>query len=171
MADHNTTIVGIVSDTHGTLHPRVLDVLREARVERILHAGDMGDYSVLSALSTVAPVLAVRGNVDRSGPVRDLPVELRLDIAGVDVYMTHIGAVPRVWLARLPVPRPDVAVCGHSHKALIERVSGVLFVNPGAAGTGRRFGRPQTLAILRIQDGRAEADIMELGQDFAEGSN
>jgi putative phosphoesterase len=163
MADPTTATIGIVSDTHGTLHPRVLDVLREAGVERILHAGDVGDYSVLSALSPVAPVLAVRGNVDRSGPVAGLPLEVRLEIAGVDVYMTHIGAVPHVWLPRLPVPRPAVAICGHSHKALIERASGVLFVNPGAAGTGRRFGRPQTLAILRVRYGRAEADIIELG--------
>jgi uncharacterized protein len=157
-----TATIGVVSDTHGTLHPRVLDVLREAGVERILHAGDVGDYSVLSALSTVAQVLAVRGNVDRSGPVSDLPLEVRLEIAGVDVYMIHIGHVPHVWLPQLPAPRPAVAICGHSHMALVERAGGVLFVNPGAAGTGRRFGRPQTLAILRLAGGQAEADIIEL---------
>ena len=98
MPESTATIIGIVSDTHGTLHPRVLDVLRETGVERILHAGDVGDYSVLSSLSPVAPVLAVRGNVDRSGPIGELPLDLRLDLGGADVYMTHIGAVPHVWL-------------------------------------------------------------------------
>ena len=156
------TTIGIVSDTHGTLHPCVLDVLRDAGVERILHAGDVGDYSVLSAMAAVAPVVAVRGNVDRSGPVADLPLEVRLDIGGADVYMTHIGGVPRVWLPRLTARRPAVAVCGHSHMSLVESGGGVLFVNPGAAGTARRFGRPQTLAILRVADGQAEADIIEL---------
>jgi uncharacterized protein len=154
--------IGIVSDTHGTLHPRVLEVLGDAGVERILHAGDVGDYSVLSALTSVAPVLAVRGNVDQSGPVGDLPLEVRLDIGGADVYMTHIGGVPRAWLPRLPQSRPSVAICGHSHVALVERAGDVLFVNPGAAGTGRRFGRPQTLAILHVTGGQAEAHIIEL---------
>jgi putative phosphoesterase len=162
MPTNATVTIGVVSDTHGTLHPRVLDVLREVGVERILHAGDVGDYPVLSALSTVGQVVAVRGNVDRSGPVSDLPLEARLEIAGVDVYMIHIGHVPRVWLPQMPEPRPDVAICGHSHMALVERAGGVLFVNPGAAGTGRRFGRPQTLAILRLAGGQAEADIIEL---------
>ena len=151
-----------MSDTHGTLHPRLLDVLQEAGVERILHAGDVGDYAVLSALTPLAPVLAVRGNVDRSGPVAGLPLEVRLNLGGVDVYMTHIGGMPRVWLPRLPLPRPAVAICGHSHVAHVERAGGVLFVNPGAAGTTRRFGRPQTLAILRSADGQAEADIIDL---------
>ena len=154
--------IGVVSDTHGTLHPRALTVLREAGVERILHAGDVGDYAVLSALAPVAPVLAVRGNVDRSCPVGDLPLEARLEVGGVDIYMTHIGHVPHVWLPHLPTPRPAVAICGHSHAALVQTAGGVLFVNPGAAGTGRRFGRAQTLAILRVAGGKAEVDIIEL---------
>jgi putative phosphoesterase len=160
--ENATTIIGVVSDTHSTLHPRVLDALRGAAVDRILHAGDVGDYSVLSALSAVAPVLAVRGNVDRSGPVGDLPVDVRLDVDGANVYMTHIGGVPGLWLPRLPMPRPDVAICGHSHMPLVERMGGVLFVNPGAAGTTRRFGRAQTLAILRVNNGQAEAEIIEI---------
>ena len=139
------TTIGIVSDTHGTLHPRVLDVLRDAGVERILHAGDVGDYSVLSAMAAVAPVVAVRGNVDRSGPVADLPLEVRLDIGGAAGEGVNPGASQ-----------------GREPMSLVESAGGVLFVNPGAAGASRRFGRPQTLAILRVTDGQAEADIIEL---------
>ena len=76
--------------------------------------------------------------------------------------IAHVGGVPRAWLPRLPAPRPDVAICGHSHVPLVERVGGVLFVNPGAAGANRRFGRPQTLAILRVRDGEVEPDLIEL---------
>ena len=162
MSNSSVTTIGVVSDTHGTLHRRVLDVLHEAGVERILHAGDVSEYSVLGTLTPVGPVLAVRGNVDRSGPVANLPLEVRLEVGGVDVYLTHIGGVPRVWLPRLPKPRPAVAICGHSHIPLVERVGGVLFVNPGAAGASRRFGRPQTLAILHVEGGQAEAHIIEL---------
>jgi predicted phosphodiesterase len=94
--------------------------------------------------------------------VADLPREVRLEIAGAEVYMTHIGGKPAAWLPTLRKPLPRVAICGHSHVALNQEYGGVLFLNPGAAGTHSRFGRPQTVAILEIDGGRVNADVVEL---------
>lgn len=127
-----------------------------------MHAGDVGDYSVLGTLGSIAPVTAVRGNVDKYGRAADLPLEVRLNIGGVSVYMIHIGAKPYIWLPGLPKPKPQVAICGHSHVPLLETASDVLFLNPGAAGTKPRFGRPLTAALLRITEGQPEAEIIEL---------
>lgn len=155
-------ILGIISDTHGSLHPRAVEVFREARVERILHAGDVGGFGVIGTLGALAEVTAVRGNVDTAGQAAQLPEQVRLRIEGVDIYMTHIGAKPATWLPRLPQPRPQVAICGHSHVALLEEFEGVLFLNPGAAGTQSRFGKAQTLALLTVEAGQARAEIITL---------
>jgi uncharacterized protein len=155
-------ILGVVSDTHGFVAPSLPELLREAGVEGILHAGDVGSYSVLSELEEVAPVTAVRGNVDREGPLAQLPGEVRLSLEGLDVYMSHIGGLPAVWLPRLPRPLPAVAICGHSHIPLLDELGGVLFLNPGSAGTGRRFGRPASAAILNVSDGIAGARLVTL---------
>ncbi|HEX8217724.1 MAG TPA: metallophosphoesterase family protein [Chloroflexia bacterium] len=152
----------MLSDTHGTLHPRLLAVFREAGVERILHAGDVGRESVLAELQAVAPTLAVRGNVDTRGVVAQLPQEVRFEAEAVEVYMTHVGGKPEHWLPRLPVPRPAVAICGHSHIPLLQLLGGVLFLNPGAAGTRPRFGGTLTAALLRLEEGKAKAEIMTL---------
>jgi predicted phosphodiesterase len=89
-----------------------------------------------------------------------LPGEVRLELGGVDVYMTHIGGKPQAWHPRLPQPRPGVAICGHSHIALLERLDSTLFLNPGAAGTRRRFNNPLSAALLRVADGRADVEIL-----------
>jgi uncharacterized protein len=155
-------ILGLVSDTHGKLHPRAAAVLREAGVELILHAGDVGEGDALEQLGAIAPVQAVRGNVDTRGESARLPEEVALEVEGIRVYMTHIGGKPRLWLPRLPQPRPVVAICGHSHVALVERLEGVLFVNPGSAGTKPRFGGGLSLALLRVSGGHVEAEIVTL---------
>jgi uncharacterized protein len=155
-------IVGVLSDTHGELHPRVLPLFREAGVELILHAGDVGAYSVIQELSGLAPVSAVVGNVDVEGSLALLPGELRMELEGVSVYVTHIGGKPGAWLPRLPRPLPNVAICGHSHMPLLERVGDTLFLNPGAAGTRRRFNIPLSAALLRLADGAAEAELVTL---------
>jgi putative phosphoesterase len=154
--------MGLISDTHGNLHPRAAGIFRGANVERILHAGDVGDFSVISALSGIAKVIAVRGNVDKFGPVAQLPNEVRMRLEDVDIYMTHIGGRPGVWLPRLKDPKPKIAVCGHSHVPLLEEMGGVLFLNPGAGGTQARFGRAQTVALLHLSNGAAEAEIITL---------
>lgn len=155
-------IIGVISDTHSTLHPRVLDIFKQARVERILHAGDVGDFEVIRQLNEIAAVTAVRGNVDRLGNVAQLPNEVRLLIDGVSIYMTHIGGRPALWLPLLGEPRPHMAICGHSHIALLEEMGGVLFLNPGAGGTQARFKRPQTIALLKTEAGAAQAEIINL---------
>ncbi len=154
-------ILGILSDTHGTLHPRLLSLFREVRVERILHAGDVGNAEVMSALEEVAPVLAVRGNID-TGATAYLPEEVQLLLEGVTIYMTHIGGKPDEWLHRLPTPHPAVAICGHSHIPVMQSSGGTLFLNPGAGGARPRFGRPLTAGLLRVENGRAEAEIINL---------
>ncbi len=113
-------------------------------------------------MSRIAPVVAVRGNVDTVGRVSELPDEVRVSREGVDIYMTHVGDKPALWLPRLPDPNPQVAICGHSHMALLERLGGVLFLNPGAAGTRPRFGRPLTAALLTVVGGEATAEVFEL---------
>jgi putative phosphoesterase len=91
-------IVGVLSDTHGSLHAGVVSLFRTASVELILHAGDVGKYSVLEELEKIAPVVAVRGNIDTNGEVARLPLEARLSKEGVDVYMTYMGGKPPSWL-------------------------------------------------------------------------
>ena len=155
-------IVGVLSDTHGSLHPRLMPAFQEAGVELILHAGDVGKLRVLDQLQQLAPVIAVRGNIDDGGELSHLPEEERFTKGGVDVYITHIGAKPNMWLRGLPQPRPHVAICGHSHIPLLERAQGVLFLNPGAAGIQARFGQPPTAAILTLSEGSASAEVLEL---------
>jgi hypothetical protein len=158
-------LIGVLSDTHGTLHPRLLEVFREAKVERILHAGDVGNASVLGELEALAPTLAVKGNIDTKGDMAKLPGEVRFNAGGVEIYMTHIGGKPMQWLLRLPhlpLPRPRVAICGHSHIPLLQELGGVLFLNPGAAGTRSRFGRELTAALLHLEAGSVRAEIVIL---------
>lgn len=155
-------LIGVLSDTHGTLHPRLLDVFRAAGVERILHAGDVGKASVLAELGTVAPTLAVKGNIDTRGETARLPDEVRFTAEEVEVYMTHIGGKPAHWPPHLPLPTPRIAICGHSHIPLLQALGGVLFLNPGAAGTRPRFGRELTAALLHLDAGSVRAEIITL---------
>ena len=155
-------IIGVLSDTHGDLHPRILPLFRETGVQMVLHAGDVGEYTVIQVLRQVAPVTAVCGNVDVEGRVALLPGEVQLEVEGVRIYITHVGGKPGDWLKRLPQPLPQVAICGHSHKAFIERAGDTLFLNPGAAGVRPRFGVPLSAALLRLEAGRAEAEPITL---------
>lgn len=153
-------LIGVLSDTHGRFHPAIAHHF--AGVERIIHAGDIGSEAVLERLRAIAPVTAVTGNVDWGGPLdRRLPRSQRLELEGCRLYVTHIGDDPVRLCTRLPDPRPDVYIFGHTHRALLEEHDGVLFLNPGAAGAPR-FGLPASLALLRITQGRATAEIVPL---------
>lgn len=152
--------IGVVSDTHGRFDP----TLREhfSGVEHILHAGDVGREDVLTQLASIAPLTAVCGNVDWGGPLdRRVSRTVQLELAGVTIYMTHIGDAPERLLPHLPSPRPRVFIYGHSHKALVRELEGVLFLNPGSAGAPR-FGLRPSCALLRIEGGRAQAEIVWL---------
>ena len=149
-------IVGVVADTHGRLHPAALESLLGA--ERILHAGDVGDAAILTLLGSVAPVTAIRGNVDRGGLAAALPDTELVELGGVAVYMLHDLKT----LALDPVAAGAAAVVsGHTHVAEIAMRRGVLYVNPGSCGP-RRFRLPITLARMTIEGGRVRAEIVTL---------
>ena len=153
-------LIGVISDTHGKFHPAITQHF--AGVAQILHAGDIGNTQIVGQLEAIAPVLAVTGNVDWGTSLdRVHPRNQHVTLGNCTIWMTHIGGKPGEMHGRLPTPRPDVFICGHSHIALVERRDEVLYLNPGSAGAPR-FGRPSSLALLRIEDGRAEAEIVWL---------
>jgi len=152
------TTIGVISDTHGLLRPEVAEALRG--VAHILHAGDVGAPEVLEELRTIAPVTAVRGNVDRDKWASALPVNEVVEIEGISIYMLHI-------LDELDL-KPEAAgfrvvVYGHSHKPSSETKNGVLYFNPGSAGPWR-FKLPVTVGRLVIDDGKVRGEIVEIGR-------
>ena len=149
--------IGVVSDTHGLLRPEVAPAL--AGVERILHLGDVGRPSVLQALEQIAPVTAIRGNVDREGPCSELPETEVVLIADRYVYMLHDLKT----LHLDPAAGKFAAVLfGHTHVPNFYRRKGVLYFNPGSCGP-RRFELPVTIGLLKIDEGgELEAEIIPL---------
>jgi uncharacterized protein len=137
-------VVGVISDTHGHLYPQVAERLRG--VDHIIHAGDVGSPEVLKALRLIAPVVAVRGNVDAGAWADALPSRAQVELGGVCVVVGHVS--PRLDGAGRP-GQPVVVVAGHSHVATVEQRGDILYLNPGSAGP-RRFGRPRTLVRLEI---------------------
>lgn len=144
MTEPGELTVGVISDTHGLLRPQAAAAL--AGCGRIVHAGDVGADRVLEGLRRIAPVVAVRGNVDAEGALRGLPQELRLDLGSRRVLVVHDAG-------RLQLdPQAEgfaVVISGHTHRALVAERDGVLFLNPGSAGP-RRFDLPVTVAILIV---------------------
>jgi len=150
-------LIGVISDTHGLLRPEALRVLRG--VAHIIHAGDIGTPEVIYGLRTVAPVTAVRGNVDRGAWVAEFPQRQQLTLGGVALLVLH----DRHELLEQPAePEVRVIVAGHSHRALVENRGGVLYLNPGSAGP-RRFRLPVSLALLSVEGGEPTAEIVDLG--------
>jgi uncharacterized protein len=150
------TTVGLVSDTHGLVRPEALAALRG--VDVVIHAGDIGAPDVLDAFAELAPVTAVRGNNDRGAWARRIPETVTATIAGVVVHVVH----DRHELAIDPeAAGVAVVVSGHSHRPVVERRGGVLWVNPGSAGP-RRFSLPVSVARLVIADGRIRARLVPL---------
>jgi len=149
--------IGVVSDTHGLLRPEVMPAL--AGVERILHLGDVGDPAILKSLEKLAPVTAIRGNVDRSGPCSQLPETEVLLLEGLYIYMLH-----DVHMLHLdPAAAKFAAVLsGHSHQPSIRRHKGVLYFNPGSCGP-RRFELPVTIGMMTFEkDAEPIAQIVPL---------
>jgi putative phosphoesterase len=148
-------LIGVISDTHGLLRPEALAAL--AGVEHILHAGDVGEFSILEKLREIAPVTAIRGNVDVSGRCAELPATDVVELDGRGFYLVHsvhdLDINPKV-------AGVAVVVSGHSHKASVEIKGGVLFFNPGSAAP-RRFSKPVTVGFVTVGD-RVEASVVEL---------
>ena len=149
--------IGVVSDTHGLLRPEVLPRLEGC--EHILHLGDVGDAKILKRMKEIAPVTAVRGNVDTNGACAELPETEVLLFDGAYIYLLHdIGT-----LHLDPAAAKFAAVLfGHSHKAEIRRHKGVLYFNPGSCGP-RRFNLKMTMGYLHVSaDGSVEPEIVAL---------
>lgn len=146
--------VGVVSDTHGLVRPQVIEAFKG--VDMILHAGDIGDQEVLKSLTAVAPVFAVRGNNDRDKWAKDIPETRIVPIGDIRVYMIH----DLKELDRSPA-RCQAVVAGHSHRPLIEKRDGILFLNPGSAGP-RRFKLPICVARLTVRGTTISARLIEL---------
>jgi uncharacterized protein len=148
--------LGIISDTHGLLRPEALAALRAS--QHILHAGDVGDPEILERLRDLAPVTAIRGNIDKAGWAKKLPVTDAVELSGVLIYVLHD-------LAQLDL-KPEIGgfnmvVYGHSHVPRQETRNGVLYLNPGSAGP-RRFTLPVSVARVVIEDGKIDAEIVTL---------
>ena len=148
-------LIGVISDTHGLLRPEALVALAEA--EHILHAGDVGEIEILEALREIAPVTAIRGNVDVSGACGELPATEMVELGGAVFYLVHsvrdLDIHPRA-------AGVDVVVSGHSHKPSVETKGGVMYLNPGSAGP-RRFALPVTVGLVTVGDG-VKARIVEI---------
>ena len=148
--------VGIISDTHGLLRPRAIEALRGSEV--IIHAGDVGKPGIIQELRRIAPVFAVRGNVDNQAWAMALPITERVEVGAQSFWVIHE-------IAQLDI-EPSAAgiaavVFGHSHKPLIETRGGILYINPGSAGP-RRFALPVSVARAIVSGEKIRAEIVEL---------
>jgi uncharacterized protein len=145
--------IGVISDTHGLLRPEALEALRGSK--QIIHAGDVGDPAILDQLAAIAPVTAIRGNVDKGVWSRKLPETAVVEAGGVSIYVLHN-------IEQLDL-RPEAAgfavvVYGHSHVPKQEMKNGVLYFNPGSAGP-RRFKLPVSVGKLRVERDKIFGEI------------
>jgi len=149
-------VIGVISDTHGLLRPEALEALNG--LKHIIHAGDVGDPAILDELREIAPVTAVRGNVDHGAWAKKIPETELVEIGGVSIYVVHI-------LEKLDL-KPEAAgiravIYGHSHVPKLETKNGVLYFNPGSAGP-KRFHLPITVGRLMVENGTVGAEIIEI---------
>jgi len=148
--------IGVISDTHGLLREEAVEMLRGS--EHIIHAGDIGAPEIVPALEGIAPVSAIRGNIDREAWTRRFPETEVVELAGLRIYVIHdVHALDL---------NPKVAgiaavISGHSHQAKQEVKDGVLFFNPGSAGP-KRLRLPVSLGRLEIVEGTVSAKILFL---------
>lgn len=149
--------IGVISDTHGLLRPEVLEKLRG--VSRILHAGDVGKPEILEQLAAIAPVTAVRGNVDHDPRLMDLPLHEAVEIGSNLVYLTHIREEIDLDPEAAEI---SCVIFGHTHSPLIERKRNVTWFNPGSIGP-KRFQLPVSMGLLKVQeDGSLEPELIDL---------
>ncbi len=149
-------LLGVISDTHGLLRPGVFNALKDA--DRIIHAGDIGKPEVLSSLRAVAPVVGIRGNVDKGQWASALPESEVIEIEDILIYVVHD-------LGELDLD-PSAAgfraiISGHSHRPSMETRNGVLYLNPGSAGP-RRLTFPASIALLHVRGECVKAKFLKL---------
>ena len=149
-------VIGVISDTHGLLRPEALAALQGS--DYIIHAGDVGDPQILDKLAAIAPLTAVRGNVDHGAWAQKIPATNVLEIGEVSIYVLHN-------LQELDL-KPEAAefaavIYGHSHVPKQEWKNGVLYFNPGSAGP-KRFKPPASVGRLLLTNGRVGSEIVKL---------
>ena len=143
--------IGVISDTHGYLDPIVLEHF--AGVAHIIHAGDVMDAKILTALEHVAPLSAVAGNLDGPELTERLPRELSGEVAGVRFLVGHKPKrlLNRLAAGKIEGPRPDLVVWGHTHVPAVAWVDGALYLNPGTASSPDDEDDGPTVAIVEVQ--------------------
>jgi putative phosphoesterase len=148
--------LGVLSDTHGLLRPQALDALRGS--DLIIHAGDIGDPHILEELRKLAPLAAIRGNIDTAPWALSLPATTAVEASGVKIWVLHN-------LNDLNFDPADggyrMVISGHSHQASQRIVQGVVYLNPGSAGP-RRFRLPTTLARVNLSTVPWNIEILDL---------
>lgn len=163
--------VGLISDTHGWLDPRVMHHF--AACDEVWHAGDIGDGGVLEALQAFKPLRAVWGNIDGTAVRSQTQEHLRFNADGLDVWITHIAGRPGNYatpiLSKLKADPPGLLVCGHSHICLVKQDASLkmMYMNSGAAGK-HGFHKVRTLLRFSIEAGKLhDLEVIELGQRVA----
>lgn len=159
--------IGVISDTHGVIHPGVFDHLASADI--ILHAGDIGTQEILTDLESIAPVKAVAGNTD-GFPITQLCKRHELlELAGKKIFLVH-RVIERgrhiPWVAEeILKVEPDIVVFGHTHEPYAEVRDGILYFNPGSASRARN-GKSLGVGIINIKNGSMKHDIICLNQEL-----
>jgi uncharacterized protein len=157
------THVGVISDTHGLLREEALRELRGC--DLVIHAGDVGRAEILHALQAIAPVIAVRGNVDTEEWALDLPWSEVVEANGARLYVVHnlkdLDMNPRA-------AGCDVVISGHTHRPGQFEKDGVLYINPGSAGP-RRFDLPIGVARLRLGERPWQVDFLRCEEHPSSG--
>ena len=160
--------IGLISDTHSFLHPRVKHYFKD--VDEIWHAGDIGNIELADELKKFKPFKAVYGNIDGTEIRKEYPKNLRFTEDGVDVWITHIGGYPNSYdkrvLDEIQNNPPNLFICGHSHilKAIPDKKLNLIHLNPGAAG---KVGFHQEFTLMRFELNRGQVEkleVIELGK-------
>ena len=154
--------IGVISDTHGLLRPEA--VQRLAGVQHIVHAGDIGRPDVITGLRQIAPVIAIRGNVDTGHWAKRYPDTKKVRLGGRSIYVLHDINELQMDPVSCGV---DVIISGHSHRPRIKTIHRVLYLNPGSAGP-KRFNLPVTLATLELTEDVVRPLIHHLGSNNTE---
>lgn len=159
------TSIGLLSDTHGDIHPRVFDFFADC--DEIWHAGDIGPMQVTDKLAAFKPLKAVYGNIDDHQVRTQFPENLLFYCEDLKVYMTHIGGYPGRYspaaLAVIKKEKPGLFICGHSHilKVMPDRKHNLLHINPGAAG---KYGFHHKITLVRFTVEGAKIDNLEINE-------
>lgn len=148
--------LGVISDTHGLLRPEAVAALQGS--DYIIHAGDIGAEDIIPTLQTIAPVAAIRGNIDHAAWTKQYPVDDFIELDDRLIYVIHDVNEINVSPHKASI---DLVISGHSHKPGIKEKNGVIYLNPGSAGP-RRFKLPISIATVEITKKKIIPQLIEL---------